>query len=67
MTPSTPQGEIRPVRTVRDDEYPVVPLLRLRRRHRDVIPPERCLLGPDCLVCQWRRDGLLDGPIKRAA
>lgn len=41
---------------------PTVPLLRLRRREREPVPPERCLLGPRCLVCQWRRAGLLDPP-----
>ena len=37
----------------------------LRRRSRDVIGPADCLLGPDCLVCRWRRAGLLDHPVVR--
>ncbi|OZC02396.1 hypothetical protein [Rubricoccus marinus] len=36
-------------------------ILRLRRSSREVIPPEACRLGPDCVVCRWRREGLLDG------
>ena len=40
---------------------PPVPLLRLRGHGRDSVLPERCLLGPACLVCRWRRAGLLDG------
>ena len=66
MHPSTPQGEDRPAD--RFDYASPVPLLRLRRRDREVIPPERCLLGPDCQVCRWRREGLLDlRPETRAA
>ncbi|PAP76366.1 hypothetical protein BSZ37_07870 [Rubrivirga marina] len=38
----------------------VVPLLRLRGHDREPVPPEACLLGPRCLVCRWRREGLLD-------
>ncbi len=71
MHPFTPQGEIRPFDTVALDtvDYPSpVPLLRLRGRDREVIPPERCRLGPDCQVCQWRRQGLLEvRPDTRAA
>ena len=38
---------------------PALPLLSLRGERR-VIPPEACRLGDDCLVCRWRRAGLLD-------
>ena len=60
----SPRDEVRPI----DPVEPTIPLLRLRQRDREPIPPERCLLGPDCLVCQWRRAGLLDlTPERKAA
>ena len=66
MHSTPPRGEVRPTDTV--DYASSVPLLRLRRQGREPIPPERCLLGPDCLVCRWRRAGLLDlQPETRAA
>ena len=68
MTPSTPQAELRPadtpVDTPVDDRY-AVPLLRLRRHDREPVPPEACLVGPRCLVCRWRREGLLDPTAER--
>ena len=66
MSQSSPRDELRPTDTV---AYAApVPLLRLRKQDREVIPPERCLLGPDCHVCRWRREGLLDlQPETRAA
>ena len=75
MTPSHTQGEIRPIDTV--DANPVdpvavdlvppdgLPLVQLRRPRRTPIPPEQCRLGPECLVCRWRRAGLLDRPRRR--
>ena len=62
--PPRPPSEVRPTGPVGGppDVTPPVPLLRLRRHGREPIPPERCLLGPDCLVCRWRREGLLDRP-----
>ncbi len=75
MHSTPPQGEVRPFDTVDPtnsvgpiDYVSPVPLHRLHQRDREVIPPERCLLGPDCLVCQWRREGFLDlRPETRAA
>ena len=58
MHSTPPRGRGRFTDTV--DYVSPVSLLRLRQRDREVIPPERCLLGPDCLVCRWRREGLLD-------
>lgn len=46
MNPNTPQGEIRPI-------HAVIPY------RREPIAPEDCRLGPSCLVCQWRRTGLI--------
>ena len=66
MHQSPSRDELRPADTV--DYASPVSLLRLRRRDREVIPPEACLLGPDCEVCRWRREGLLDPqPETRAA
>ncbi|PAP75091.1 hypothetical protein [Rubrivirga marina] len=56
MTPQ-PQAEVRPADT--PPARPTVPLLRLRGRERRAIAPEACLLGPRCLVCRWRREGLI--------
>ncbi|PAP77250.1 hypothetical protein [Rubrivirga marina] len=69
MTHSPPRDEVRPADPVADPfSGPAVPLLRLRRPGREAIPPEACLLGPRCLVCRWRREGLLDvEPERRAA
>lgn len=57
-------GELCPVATVidldRQLEY-IPPLRRLRSRH-EPIQPEDCLVGPRCLVCMWRRQGLLNTP-----
>ena len=53
------QGEVRPVPTPASGSPPAIPLLSLRGERR-VIPPEACRLGDDCLVCRWRRAGLLD-------
>lgn len=50
---SQPQDELRP------SVPSSVPLLRLRRADREPIPPDRCLVGEDCLVCRWRREGLI--------
>ena len=63
MNITPPQGEVRPHATF-DSPFsgPTVPLLRLRQRGREPISPEACLLGPRCLVCRWRRAGLLDPP-----
>ena len=62
-----PQGEVRPSATSgfdeSVDESGGLPLLRLRARDRTVIPPEECLVV-DCLICQWRLDGLLDATEK---
>lgn len=59
-------GEIRPSVTSGDPnaEPFTIPLLRLRGHDRPVIQPEDCLVR-DCLVCQWRRAGLLDRPETR--
>lgn len=56
-------GEVRPSTTSDRPSYgpPDVPFARLRRRDRQVIQPEACLLK-DCPVCAWRRAGLLDAP-----
>lgn len=64
MNSITTLGEIRPTHTTGDPhaEAYIVPLLALRRREWRVIPPDQCRLGPSCLVCQWRQDGLLDLP-----
>ena len=59
MNPLPPRAELRPADTPVDDRF-TVPLLRLRRRDREPIPPEACLVGERCLVCRWRREGLLD-------
>lgn len=72
MQLSTPQGEICPANTVGDpttvDYASPLLLTRLRQYDREPIPPELCRLGPDCLVCRWRREGLLDlRPDSRAA
>ena len=56
MTHPQPQGELRPTDTAPSSP---IPLLRLRGHDRDPIPPEACLVGPDCLVCRWRQAGLL--------
>ena len=64
MTP-TPQDDRRPILTPASgppDLGPLgssLPLLSLRGE-RHVIPPDDCRLGPRCLVCVWRRAGLLD-------
>ena len=60
------EGEIRPSNTSGDPyaEPFVVPLLALRRREWRVIPPEDCRVT-DCLVCAWRKAGLLDSPVAR--
>ena len=75
MNSLQPQGEIRPIDTV--DANPAdpvavdlvpsdgLPLVRLRRPRRAPILPEQCRLGPECLVCRWRRAGLLDRPRRR--
>jgi len=63
MHTTPPRDEECPTDTV----YPAIPFLRLRRREREPISPEHCLLGPDCLVCRWRREGLLNLPDRRAA
>lgn len=42
---------------VPDPESPI-PLLRLRRGGRAVIPPESCKVKA-CPICQWRREGLI--------
>ena len=74
MTHLHSQGEVRPSGTSSSfdelgfdefgfDELGALPLLRLRTRDRTVIPPEECLVV-DCLICQWRLDGLLDAPDK---
>ena len=60
-----PQGEVRPTVTYADLEPAPIPLLRLRDRDRSVIPPEACLVGPRCLVCRWRGEGLLDHPVAK--
>ena len=66
MSQSPPRGEVRPIDAV--DFRSPVPLLRLRQHDQEPIPPECCLLGPECLVCRWRREGLLDlTPERRAA
>lgn len=65
MNHSPLRGEARPIDTVAPPGS-TVPLLRLRRQGREPIPPERCLLGPGCLVCRWRREGLLDPPADAA-
>ncbi|HEX8298247.1 MAG TPA: hypothetical protein VF594_03730 [Rubricoccaceae bacterium] len=60
-------GEIRPSITPGDalaephHEPFVVPLLRLRGYDRPVIEPEDCLVT-GCLICAWRKAGLLDAP-----
>ena len=65
-----PQGEIRPSVTTSDpyaDPYVVpitLPLLRLRGHDRQIILPKDCLVA-DCLVCAWRKAGLLDSPVAR--
>ena len=61
-------GEIRPSHTTGDPyaEPFTLPLLRLRGHDRRVILPEACLV-PGCLVCQWRRQGLLDASAPPAA
>lgn len=61
-----PQGEIRPSVTSGDPhaEPIYVPLLRLRGHYRTVIQPEACLVA-NCLICAWRRTGLLDHPTPR--
>lgn len=67
MNTTPTQGEIRPSVTTGDPfanpyaEPFTVPLLRLRGYDRPVIEPEDCRV-PGCLVCQWRRAGLLDPP-----
>lgn len=60
-----PLGEVRPVNTAESgpsDFQP--PLNRLRSRDRQVITPEACLVK-HCMVCQWRREGLLGTPVVR--
>ncbi|HEX9951371.1 MAG TPA: hypothetical protein VGB53_06350 [Rubricoccaceae bacterium] len=59
-------GEVRPSVTSGDPhaETFTIPLLRLRGYDRPVIRPEECRV-PGCLVCQWRRAGLLDSPVLR--
>lgn len=67
MNTHTTQGEIRPSTPAGDpfrDPYAelyTIPLLRLRSYDRPVIRPEDCLV-PGCLICAWRRAGLLDLP-----
>ena len=51
-----PQGELRPPATA--PPRPPAPLPPVRYR-REPIPPEACRLGPRCLVCLWRRAGLI--------
>ena len=46
-----------PTPYVSDPASPV-PLARLRTGNREPIPPEKCLV-PRCLVCAWRRAGLI--------
>ena len=53
MTINQHQGELRLSETV----PPAI--LRLRRSERELTPPEVCRLGPECLVCRWRREGLI--------
>ena len=67
MNTTPTQGEVRPSVTSDDAlaEPFVVPLLRLRGHDRQVILPEDCRV-PDCLVCAWRRAGLLDHPTPRS-
>ncbi len=57
------QGDNRPSVTSGDPfaEPYSVPLLRLRGHVRQVIEPQDCRV-PGCLVCQWRKAGLLDAP-----
>ena len=66
MNTFLPLGKIRPSHTTGDTyaEPFTLPLLRLRGHDRPVILPEACLV-PGCLVCQWRRAGLLDHPAPR--
>ncbi len=62
MTHPPNPADVRPADTSADAPPAgpsVVPLLRLRDRDRRAIPPEACLLGPRCLVCRWRREGLV--------
>lgn len=56
------QGEVRPSDAVGSPPAVdvSVPLLRLRGYRREPVLPEDCLLGPSCLVCRWRRAGLLE-------
>ena len=57
MNPTTPQEELRPSCTV-----------MLPRVHypREPIAPQDCRLGPRCLVCSWRREGLIPPASPRA-
>jgi hypothetical protein len=70
MSHTIPQGEVRPSVAPSEtlaEPHPepfVVPLLRLRGHDRQVIEPEDCLVE-GCLVCAWRRAGLLDHPTPR--
>ena len=63
MNTITTQGEIRPPVTTGDPyaEPFNVPLYALRQREWRVITPDQCRV-PDCLVCAWRKAGLLDTP-----
>ena len=55
-------GEIRPSTTGDNAESFSVPLYALRRREWRVITPDECRVC-DCLVCAWRKAGLLDTPV----
>lgn len=50
ITNTDPLGEVRPIRGA------PIPHVHFRR---EPIPPEACRLGPRCLVCRWRREGLI--------
>ena len=58
MKPDPHKDEVRPTATL-DPEPVETPLLSLRGERR-VIAPDACRLGDRCLVCRWRRAGLLD-------
>ena len=63
MNTTQPLDEVRPSTTpgTLHAEPFRIPLLRLRGHDRTVILPDECQVK-DCLVCQWRREGLLDHP-----
>ena len=63
MNTITTLGEIRPSTTGYHAEL-TIPLLTLRGHDRQVIQPDQCRIT-DCLVCTWRKAGLLDHPTSR--